>query len=318
MRLTERSLDALRARLLGADRPVSAQTLNRLKRDPRRGARLLYGVLKRKYEKERAERLRLDSMLNFERVLWKSGVRAIAGVDEAGTGPLAGPVVAAAVVFSPGVEIAGMNDSKQLDAAARGDLERRIRRAASAVAIGIAEVGEIDEINIYQAALLAMRRAVEALPSAPEHLLIDARTIPDVAIPQNAFSKGDGIDFSIAAASIIAKTHRDRLMEQLEETYPGYGFTRHKGYGTPEHQDAIRRLGPSPVHRLSFGLIRELCGEFSPLFYTLKRRLEASDTPEALASFEGAMKEANTALEEPEQRKLKIMLLRRWKTIKIS
>ena len=315
MRLTERSLDTLRARLLGGDHPVSAQTLNRLKRDPRRGARLLYDILKRKYDKERAERLRLDSMLNFERVLWKSGVRAIAGVDEAGTGPLAGPVVAAAVVFPPGIAIAGMNDSKQVDAEARNELEKVIRRAASAVAIGMAEVGEIDDINIYQAALRAMRRAVEALPSAPDHLLIDARTIPGVAIPQNAFSKGDGINFSIAAASIIAKTHRDRLMEELEQKYPGYGFTRHKGYGTPEHQEAIRRLGPSPVHRLSFGLIRELCGEFSPLFYALKRRLEEADAAAGLTALEAAFKEARSSLEEREQRKLQIMLRRRWNTI---
>jgi ribonuclease HII len=315
MRLTERSLDALRDRLLGGDRPVSAQALNRLKRDPRRGARLLYDILKRKYEKERAERQRLDSMLNFERVLWKSGVRAVAGVDEAGTGPLAGPVVAAAVVFPSGIEIAGMNDSKQLDADARYALEKAIRRVASAVAIGTAEVGEIDDLNIYQAALLAMRRAVEALPLAPDHLLIDARTIPGVAIPQNAFSKGDGINFSIAAASIIAKTHRDRLMEELEQKYPGYGFTRHKGYGTPEHQEAIRRLGPSPVHRLSFGLIRELCGEFSPLFYALKRRLEEADAAAALTAFEAAFKDARSSLEEREQRKLQIMLRRRWKTI---
>ena len=315
MRLTERSLDALRVKLLGEGRPVSAQTLNRLKRDPRRGARLLYEVLKRKYEKERAERLRLDSMLNFERVLWKSGVRAIAGVDEAGTGPLAGPVVAAAVVFPPNTEIAGIDDSKQLDAETRSALAAVIRGAASAVAVGFADVGEIDEINIYQAALLAMRRAVEALPSAPDHLLIDARAIPGVAIPQNSFSKGDGINFSIAAASIIAKTHRDRLMEALEEKYPGYGFTRHKGYGTPEHQDAIRRLGPSPVHRLSFGLIRELCGEFSPLFYALKRRLEDAEAAEALTGFEAAFKESRASLEEREQRKLQVMLRRRWKTI---
>jgi len=315
MRLTERSLDALRARLLGGDRPVSAQALNRLKRDPRRGARLLYDILKRKYEKERAERQRLDSMLNFERVLWKSGVRTIAGVDEAGTGPLAGPVVAAAVVFPSGIEIPGMNDSKQLDADTRYALEKAIRRVASAVAIGMAEVGEIDALNIYQAALLAMRRAVQALPDAPDHLLIDARTIPGVAIPQNAFSKGDGINFSIAAASIIAKTHRDRLMEELEQKYPGYGFTRHKGYGTPEHQEAIRRLGPSPVHRLSFGLIRELCGEFSPLFYALKRRLEEADAAAALTAFEAAFKDARSSLEEREQRKLQIMLRRRWKTI---
>jgi ribonuclease HII len=315
MRLMERSLDALRTRLLGGDRAVSAQTLNRLKRDPRRGARLLYEVLKRKYEKERAERLRLDGMLNFERVLWKSGVRAIAGVDEAGTGPLAGPVVAAAVVFPPNTEIAGVDDSKQLDADTRTALEPVIRRAAAAVAVGIAEVGEIDDINIYQAALLAMRRAVEALPAPPDHLLIDARTIPDVAIPQNSFSKGDGINFSIAAASIIAKTHRDRLLEELEQKYPGYGFTRHKGYGTPEHQDAIRRLGPSPVHRLSFGLIRELCGEFSPLFYALKRRLEEAKAADVLTVFEAEFKAARPSLDEREQRKLQIMLRRRWKTI---
>jgi ribonuclease HII len=318
MRLTDLSIDSIRAKLLGGDRPVSAQALNRLKRDPRRGARLLYQVLKRKYEKERAERLRLDGMLNFERVLWRSGVRAIAGVDEVGVGPLAGPVVAAAVVFAPGCEIAGVDDSKQLDAETRNALEAAIRRAATAVAIGIADVGEIDDVNIYQAALLAMRRAVEALPSPPDHVLVDARTIPGLAMPQNAFSKGDGINFSIAAASIVAKTYRDRLMEEMEEKYPGYGFLRHKGYGTAEHQDAIRRLGPSPVHRLSFGLIRELCGEFSPLFYALKRRLEEADAPAALKDFETALKDAKASLEEREQRKLKIMLTRRWKTIKVS
>jgi ribonuclease HII len=318
MRLTDLSIDSIRAKLLSGDRPVSAQALNRLKRDPRRGARLLYQVLKRKYEKERAERLRLDGMLNFERVLWRSGVHAIAGVDEVGVGPLAGPVVAAAVVFAPGCEIAGVDDSKQLDAETRNALEAAIRRAATAVAIGIADVGEIDDVNIYQAALLAMRRAVEALPSPPDHVLVDARTIPGLAMPQNAFSKGDGINFSIAAASIVAKTYRDRLMEEMEEKYPGYGFLRHKGYGTAEHQDAIRRLGPSPVHRLSFGLIRELCGEFSPLFYALKRRLEEADAPAALKDFETALKDAKASLEEREQRKLKIMLTRRWKTIKVS
>jgi ribonuclease HII len=318
MRLTDLSIESIRAKLLGGDRPVSAQALNRLKRDPRRGARLLYQVLKRKYEKERAERLRLDGMLNFERVLWRSGVRAIAGVDEVGVGPLAGPVVAAAVVFAPGCEIAGVDDSKQLDAETRNALEAAIRCAATAVAIGIADVGEIDDVNIYQAALLAMRRAVEALPSPPDHVLVDARTIPGLAMPQNAFSKGDGINFSIAAASIVAKTYRDRLMEEMEEKYPGYGFLRHKGYGTAEHQDAIRRLGPSPVHRLSFGLIRELCGEFSPLFYALKRRLEEADAPAALKDFETALKDAKASLEEREQRKLKIMLTRRWKTIKVS
>src|SRR5262249_36318227 len=157
-----------------------------------------------------------------ERVLWKSGVQAVAGVDEAGTGPLAGPVVAAAVIFPPGTEFAGIDDSKRLDVEQRAKMEGIIRRTATGVGVGLVEVGEIDRLNIYHAALLAMRRAVEALPVKPDHLLIDARVIPAVLIPQNSFYKGDGINFSIAAASIIAKTYRDRLMEGLEKIYPGY------------------------------------------------------------------------------------------------
>src|SRR5690606_15705237 len=122
-------------------------------------------------------------------------------------------------------------------------------------------------LNVYHAALLAMRRAVEALPMRPDHLLVDARTIPDLDLPQNAFHKGDGIDYSIAAASIIAKTHRDELMEKLDAQYPGYGFARHKGYATADHQAAVRRLGPSPIHRRSFTFLRELRGEYSEHFY---------------------------------------------------
>src|SRR3954470_17813011 len=189
MRLTDLPIGSIRAQLLSGGRPVSAQALNRLKRDPRRGARRLYELLKTKYEKERAERLRLDSMLNFERVLWRSGVRWVAGVDEVGAGPLAGPVVAAAVVFPPGTEIDGVDDSKKLDAPTRECLDVEIRARAEGIAIGAAEVEEIDAINIYHAALLAMRRAVEALPMVPQHLLVDARAVPGLTMPQNQFNK---------------------------------------------------------------------------------------------------------------------------------
>ncbi|MGH7767239.1 MAG: ribonuclease HII, partial [Candidatus Binatia bacterium] len=211
--------------------------------------------------------------------------------------------------------LSGIEDSKQLDPRQRNEMEVVIRERATAIGIGLAEVGEIDRLNIYRAALLAMRRAVQALPSRPDHLLIDARTIPDLDIPQNSFFKGDGINFSIAAASIIAKTHRDRLMEGLEQQYPGYGFAQHKGYGTADHQRAIRRLGPCPAHRMSFAIICELCGEFSAAFYARKRELAEIGSADALRKFETALKDRLPELDEREQRKIKIMIARRWKTI---
>jgi ribonuclease HII len=314
MKLRELSIETIRAQLQG-NQVITAQFLNKLRRDPRQGVQKVYELLKKRYEKERMERLRIQNMLNFERLLWKSGVQSVAGVDEVGVGPLAGPVVAAAVVFPPGTELSGIDDSKRLDPEQRLKMEAAIRQATSGVGIGMAEVDEIDRLNIYHAALLAMRRAVEALPVRPEHLLIDARTIPEVCIPQNSFFKGDGINFSIAAASIIAKTYRDRLMEGLESKYPGYGFAQHKGYGTPEHQSAIRELGPCPIHRMSFPFIRELCGEFSELFYALKQRLDKVNSTVALRDFERSLRECWPELHEKEQRKIRLMLSRRWKSI---
>lgn len=315
MKFSDLSIEEIRQQCLVGQKPVSAQILNKLRRDPRLGVRKLREILKKRYEQERAERLRLQNMLNFERVLWKSGIRTVAGVDEVGVGPLAGPVVAAAVVFPPNTELDGIDDSKQLDSERRTKLAARIREHATAIGVGSAEVGEIDRLNIYHAGLLAMRRAIEDLPSAPEHVLVDARIIPGVSIPQNSFNKGDGINFSIAAASIIAKTHRDRLMEDLEKEYPGYGFAQHKGYSTPEHQNAIRELGPCPIHRLSYQFIRELCGEFSELFYSLKQQLQEVDSGADLRAFEGKLTERWSELDEKEQRKIRLMLSRRWKTV---
>ncbi len=315
MNLRDLSIEEIRERFLQASQPVTAQFLNKLGRDPRQGVRKIHELLKKRYEKERAERARVQNMLNFERVLWKSGLQHVAGVDEVGMGPLAGPVIAAAVIFPPGTELVGIDDSKRLDPEQRIKMEAAIRKSATAIGIGSAEVDEIDRLNIYHAGLLAMRRAVEALPSRPEHLLIDARTIPNLSIPQNSFYKGDGMNFSIAAASIIAKTHRDRLMEELEKKYPGYGFAQHKGYSTPEHQNAIREIGPCPIHRMSFQYIRELCGEFSALFYALKQQLLTVDSAAALQGFENALKDRQPELEEWELRKIKLMISRRWKTV---
>ena len=312
-RVDELSIEEIRQRYLEKGEPVSARVLNRLQRDPRRGVHHLYLALKKRFERERDERLRLDAMRHFERVLWKSGVRDIAGVDEVGVGPLAGPVVAAAVMFPPETDISGVDDSKRLDPATRTALAGQIRAQASGIGVGSASVEEIDRLNIYHAALLAMRRAVEALPRGPEHVLVDARTIPGVDVPQNTFYKGDGINFTIAAASIIAKTERDRMMEALDREYPGYGFSAHKGYGTPEHRDALLRLGPSPVHRMSFPVIHELRGEYSPLFYVLKRQLETVATRAALGELEAALRAQAEELAERECKKLRLLITRRWK-----
>ena len=160
-----------------------------------------------------------------------------------------------------------------------------------------------------------MRRAVEALPMRPQHVLVDARSIPGINAPQNCFDKGDGLDFSIAAASIVAKVHRDRLMDDLAREHPGYGFERHKGYCTPEHQDAIRRFRPCTIHRKSFTFIRELRGEYSTLFYDLKRRLDTAVTGAALETIDQELAASRGALSDSEQRKLRLVLSRRWRAL---
>jgi ribonuclease HII len=309
------SIEEIRRRYLDNGELVSAQALTRLRRDSRQGAQRLYAVLKKRFERERGERQRLEAMRYFEKLLWKSGVREVAGVDEVGVGPLAGPVVAAAVMFPPETDIAGVDDSKRLDPETRTVLAAEIRAKASGIGLGIASVAEIDTLNIYHASLLAMRRAVEALPQRPQHVLVDARTIPGVDVPQNMFNKGDGINFSIAAASIIAKTERDAMMVELDASYPGYGFASHKGYSTPEHKGALLRLGPSAVHRMSFPVLHELQGEYSALFYVLRNQLEAVRTRIALREFESELGAQADALALQECKKLRLLVARRWKTI---
>ncbi len=210
-----------------------------------------------------------------EQELWQHGLLVVAGVDEVGMGPLAGPVVAAAAVFPPtimeGAECTedrqdpkdglpeafpqGVRDSKTLTPKARARLEIEIRRIATGLGIGTVDEKEIDRINIYQAGLKAMRLALEQLPVVPEHVLIDGRVLKDNPWPQSSFKKGDRDVYSIAAASIIAKTYRDRLMTDLDRIYPEYGFARHMGYGTIAHRVALRRYGPCPAHRRSFRLL---------------------------------------------------------------
>jgi ribonuclease HII len=184
------------------------------------------------------------------------GIKHVAGVDEVGMGPLAGPVVAAAVVFPCGFKIDGVADSKVLRAIVRERLAIEIRRRAVAVGVAVVEPDEIDRLNIYQAGLCALRRAIDALGMVPGFVLVDGREIPGLSIPQSAYPKGDSFVCSIAAASIVAKVHRDAIMRELDVRYPGYGFGRHMGYSTRAHFAAIREHGPSPVHRRSFAPVR--------------------------------------------------------------
>lgn len=191
-------------------------------------------------------------MLRHERALWAQGLTHVAGVDEVGVGPLAGPLVAAAVILPPECEVRGIDDSKKLPAARREALADEIAACALAIGVGVVEVGDVDRLNTYWAAIEAMRRAVAALTVVPQQVLTDARHIPGLAVPQEALVKGDARSYSIAAASIVAKVRRDAMMAALEERYPGYGFARHMGYGTAEHLAALARLGPCPAHRRTF------------------------------------------------------------------
>lgn len=194
--------------------------------------------------------------LSFELILWQAGLAAVAGIDEAGRGALAGPVAAAAVILPPlpGVVrlLKGVRDSKQMTPREREAARERIIQYAISWGVGFAGPEEIDQMGILPATRLAICRALESLSPPPAHLLLDYLFLPEVTLPQTALTKGDCRSLSIAAASVLAKTSRDALLRELDLTYPGYGFAAHKGYGTQAHRDALQRLGPSPVHRLSF------------------------------------------------------------------
>lgn len=202
------------------------------------------------------EKAPLD-MLEFESLARKQGFRIIAGIDEAGRGPLAGPVVAAAVVLPANHRIAGVNDSKKLSAQQRNTLYDRIMNEAVSVGVGVSDSQTVDRINILQATLRAMEAAVAALAPQPDCLLIDGISKTALNIHQKAIKKGDSLSLSIAAASIIAKVTRDRMMEAYDALYPGYGLAGHKGYGSASHLSAIASLGPTPIHRLTFRGVRE-------------------------------------------------------------
>jgi ribonuclease HII len=249
-------LSELRRRLEARRTPPSRALLDALAADPRAGVRALGRALARSRARASADARRVGVLFRRQRALAESEA-IVAGVDEAGVGPLAGPVVAAAVVLPYGVRLAGLDDSKRVAPPDRERLDAEIRACALGVALGWASAAEIDQWNIYQASLLAMRRAVERLAPRPGLLLVDARRVPGVHVPQRSVIGGDGRVGAIAAASIVAKVYRDAWLRDLDRRHPGYGFDRNAGYATPEHLEALARLGPSPEHRFSFAPVRE-------------------------------------------------------------
>lgn len=223
-----------------------------LKDDSRKSVQNLAKSLNKKLEKIKKEEERLELINTFENEGYKNGYLYIGGVDEAGRGPLAGPVVASVVVLKKGTKIPYVNDSKKLSEAKREELFEVIKKEALDYGIGIVDNEEIDEYNILNATYMAMKKALNSLNKKPDYLLLDAVTIPNLDINQFPIIKGDSKSISIASASILAKVTRDRIMYKYDEIYPEYGFKHHKGYGTKEHYEAIQKHGITPIHRKSF------------------------------------------------------------------
>ena len=228
------------------------EQMKQFEADSRKGVQTALASFRKKYEKHQQELTRLEEILTYERGLWEAGYDLVAGIDEVGRGPLAGPVVAAAVILPKECKIEGVNDSKKLSAKKREELYDIILEKAVSYGIGVVSNERIDEINILQATYEAMREALSQLQPKADYILADAVTIPMVSIPQRGIIKGDAKSMSIGAASIVAKVYRDRMMEAYEEVYPGYGFASNKGYGAAEHIEGIKKQGITPIHRRTF------------------------------------------------------------------
>lgn len=241
--------------LLGVDRLDHPLFLD-LQEDSRQGVQKLLQQKRKQLEAERVEQERLEALMSLERDLYSQGVEWIAGVDEVGRGPLAGPVLAAAVILPQTSRIRGINDSKKLSKKKLLEIYDTIKEEAVAIGIGQVEAEIIDQVNIYQATKIAMKEAIQNLGLVPDHLLIDAMEL-DIPIEQTSLIKGDARSQSIAGASIIAKVERDRLMEAYDQEFPGYDFANNVGYGTPSHLAGLRQLGPSPIHRKTFAPVKD-------------------------------------------------------------
>ena len=226
--------------------------------DGRAGVKAAISKRKRELQKQVDEDLRLEKMLAYEKELYTQGIQLIAGVDEVGRGPLAGPVVAAAVILPENCKIPGLNDSKKIPKSKHKEIYEAVLQNAIAIGIGVKDNQVIDQVNIYEATKLAMMEAIDQLDPQPQHLLIDAMKL-DLPISQTSIIKGDANSLSIAAASIVAKVTRDQMMEEFDREYPGYDFAQNAGYGTSKHLAGLDKLGVTPIHRRSFEPVKSMC-----------------------------------------------------------
>ena len=226
--------------------------------DGRAGVQAAISKRKRELQKQVDEDLRLEKMLAYEKELYTQGIHLIAGVDEVGRGPLAGPVVAAAVILPKACKIPGLNDSKKIPKSKHKEIYEAVLQNAIAIGIGAKDNQVIDQVNIYEATKLAMMEAIGQLEPQPQHLLIDAMRL-DLPISQTSIIKGDANSLSIAAASIVAKVTRDQMMEEFDKEYPGYDFAQNAGYGTANHLAGLDQLGVTPIHRRSFEPVKSMC-----------------------------------------------------------
>ena len=232
--------------------------LTELEQDSRSGVIQAIAKRKKDIQKRLDEDERLEGMLAYEKELYTQGIQLIAGVDEVGRGPLAGPVVAAAVILPKACKIPGLNDSKKIPKSKHKEIYEAVLQNAIAIGIGIKDNHVIDQVNIYEATKLAMMEAIGQLEPQPQHLLIDAMKL-DLPIPQTSIIKGDANSLSIAAASIVAKVTRDQMMEEFDREYPGYDFAQNAGYGTAKHLAGLDKLGVTPIHRRSFEPVKSMC-----------------------------------------------------------
>ena len=250
---TIKEIKELLARVNDLDNPLFLE----FEKDTRSGVQKEIKKRKKAIQAELDEDLRLESMLSYEKELYKQGMTLIAGVDEVGRGPLAGPVVAVAVILPKDCKIRGLNDSKKIPKKKHLEIFQTVQEQALAIGVGIMDNQVIDQVNIYEATKLAMKEAISQLSPQPEHLLIDAMQL-DLPISQTSIIKGDANSLSIAAASIVAKVTRDVLMKEYDQQYPGYDFTANAGYGTAKHLEGLEKLGVTPIHRTSFEPIKSL------------------------------------------------------------
>ena len=232
--------------------------LTELEQDSRSGVIQAIAKRKKEIQKRLDEDERLEGMLAYEKELYTQGIQLIAGVDEVGRGPLAGPVVAVAVILPKACKIPGLNDSKKIPKSKHKEIYEAVLQNAIAIGIGVKDNHVIDQVNIYEATKLAMMEAIGQLEPQPQHLLIDAMRL-DLPIPQTSIIKGDANSLSIAAASIVAKVTRDQMMEEFDKEYPGYDFAKNAGYGTAKHLAGLVQLGVTPIHRRSFEPVKSMC-----------------------------------------------------------